>query len=124
MSTWNKWEGRATKQLMKELHAGQGIRLPEAVRVVGQVIGRQANGRPNTKRHVLNWIQEGVLAPGGKRLYLEAVLLPQCWATTAAAIRRFNAAWMAAAIAQQEKAERERLEARRATIYQDNNTPK
>jgi hypothetical protein len=118
------WTESATPQLLKELYAEQGIGLVEAARVAGQIMGRQPNGRPFTKRHVLAWIQQGIMVAGGKRLRLEGVQLPRCWASSAAALRRFHAACIGAAVVEQEKAERKRQEERRATSYGGKATPK
>jgi hypothetical protein len=117
------WSESATPQLLKELYAEQGIGLVEAARVAGQIMGRQPNGRPFTKRLVLKWIEEGIMVAGGKRLRLEGVQLPRCWATSAAAIRRFHGAGIATAVAEQDKAERKRLEERRATTFAGKATP-
>jgi hypothetical protein len=117
------WSESATPQLLKELYAEQGLGLVEASRVAGQIMGRQANGRPFTKHHVLQWITQGIMVAGGKRLRLEGVQLPRCWATSAAALRRFHAAGIAAAVAEVEKAERKRQEERRATTFACKTTP-
>jgi hypothetical protein len=82
------WPRGTSSALIKELHAGQGITLVEAARLLGVQVG----GRPYKPELVLRWIKEGVSLPDGRFLRLEGVRLPRCWATSLGAWRRFRAA--------------------------------
>jgi hypothetical protein len=71
--------------LSEEIAQGHGKTLAQAARLFPSA--RQ--GRPVTLSCVIRWVLDGVRAPGGGRVRLEAARLAGRWITTSQAIARF-----------------------------------
>jgi hypothetical protein len=63
----------------------QTFPLPQAARY----LPRRRGGKPVHFSTLLRWVLQGVKAPGGGRVKLEALRVGNCWCTSAQAVQRF-----------------------------------
>jgi hypothetical protein len=77
-----------TEQLLSEIAEGKG----EQLRALARRVPSYRHGRPATLSRLIRWILDGVLAPTGERVRLEAVKGPAGWISTPGALARFLAA--------------------------------
>jgi hypothetical protein len=75
-------------QLLDEIARGLGVTLNQ----VRPILPSARKGKPATRSRLVRWILDGVTAPDGRRVRLEAVRLAGKWVTTPQAIARFAAA--------------------------------
>lgn len=83
-----KDDAKMPTPILEEIAEGKGQSLTQ----LAKLIPSRRKGRPVTLSCILRWVLDGIEAPNGERVRMEALKTPSGWISTPAALTRFLSA--------------------------------